>query len=304
MKKWCFMYRLEWEKTKEGNARLLGVTDMPSSLVLPEEIEGLPLTEVGPYCFAKNKYLERVVLPDTVRKIERNAFYNCTGLDELEIGPNLEELGSDAFMNCHNLHQLKVHCGALEKSGVRLILRQISSDMTVHFIGTDGKETAAILFSEYYESYDEVTPAHLFGRNIEGEGFRTRQFFKDGVFEYGRYDGTFQKACAEENEKTLCEMSMNRLRYPVGLSEEASLQYETYVKAHLETVCKKVIQNRELETLEFLCKSQLVERTDLEKCAQMAAESEWAEGGAYILRLKEQYFPQHTKTNRYDFDAF
>ena len=51
------MYNLNWEKTKEGTARLIGVTDMPGELVLPEEIEGLPLTEVGPYCFAKNKYL-------------------------------------------------------------------------------------------------------------------------------------------------------------------------------------------------------------------------------------------------------
>ena len=283
---------------------MLGVSDMPSELVLPEEIEGLPLTEVGPYCFAKNKYLERVVLPDTIRKIERNAFYNCTGLKELEMGRDLEVLGSDAFMNCHNLHHLKVHCGAQEKSGVRLILRQISSDLTVHFMGTENKEEAVVLFSEYYESYDEVTPAHLFGRNIEGEGFRARQFFKDGVFEYGRYDGTFQKACAEENEKTLCEMSMNRLRYPIGLSEEARVQYEVYAKAHLEMICKKVILNREIEVLEFLCNSLLVQINDLEKCSQMAAECEWAEGGVSILRLKEKYFPQNTKANRYEFDAF
>ena len=64
------MDRLIWEKTSEGNARLLGVTDTPGELVLPKKIEGLPLTEVGPYCFAKNKYLERVVLPDSIVKID------------------------------------------------------------------------------------------------------------------------------------------------------------------------------------------------------------------------------------------
>lgn len=298
------MYNLNWEKTKEGTARLLGVTDMPGELVLPEQIEGLPLTEVGPYSFAKNKYLERVVLPDTISKIDRMAFYNCTRLKELELGPGLMELGGDAFMNCHNLHQIKVRCGAKEASGVRFVLRQISSDLTVHFLGETVDESAVILFSDYYESYDEVTPAHLFGRNIEGEGFRARQCFKDGIFEYVRYDGIFQKACAEESEKTLCEMSMNRLRYPVDLTEEARNQYEGYVKGHLDVICRSAVQNREIDVLEFLCKSKLAEQADLDRCAQLAAECEWAEGGAFILRLKAQYFASTSRASRYEFDDF
>lgn len=298
------MYQLEWEKTREGTARLLGMTEMPGEVVVPGEIEGLPLTEAGPYCFAKNKYLERIVLPDTLTKIGRNAFYNCTGLKELELGKDLTELGSDAFMNCHNFHKMSVRGSAVEKSGVRLILRQISSDMLVHFLGEAGQNEAKILFSEYYESYDEVAPAHLFGRNIEGEGFRARQCFKDGVLEYARYDRTFQKACAEEDEKTLCEMAVNRLRYPVGLGGEARIQYEMYVKKHLAFICRAIIKNREMEALEFLCKSSLAERNTMEFCVGLAAESEWAEGGVFILRLKEQYFPQIKKNSRYDFDDF
>lgn len=298
------MYNLNWEKTKEGTVRLLGVTDMPGELVLPGEIEGLPLTEVGPYCFAKNKYLERVVLPDSVKKIERMAFYNCTGIKELEMGAGLTELGGDAFMNCHNLHYLKVRCGALEPSGVRFVLRQISSDLTVHFLGGKDVENAVILFPDYYESYDEVTPAHLFGRNIEGEGFRARQFFKEGVFEYSRYDGIFMKACAEEKENTLCAMSMNRLRYQVGLTDEAKRQYEDYVRAHMDTICKEAVQTRDMEVLDFLCKSKLAEQSHMDNCARLAAEREWAEGGAFILRLKTQYFVPSNRTSRYTFDDF
>ena len=307
------MYRLEWEKTKEGTARLLGVAEMPSELTVPDEIEGLPITEVGPYCFAKNKYLERVVLPDTVAKIDRMAFYNCTSLKELEVGSAIEELGSDAFMNCHQLHELKVRCWAQERSGIRLILRQISHDMYVHFLGsqradkgtidTENSEEARLLFTEYYETYDEVAPAHLFGRNIEGEGFRARQCFKEGVFEYARYDSTFQKACAEEREATLCEMAMNRLRYPVGLTEEVRKRYAEYVTEHLAHICQTAVLRREPELIEFLCKNQLMEQAVLEQTACFAAECEWAEGGALMLRLKEQYFAL-TKKNRYEFEDF
>ena len=298
------MYNLNWEKTKEGNARLLGVTDIPGELVLPEKIEGLPLTEVGPYCFAKNKYLKRVVLPDTVIKMERMAFYNCTGLENLEMGAKLTELGGDAFMNCHNLHQLIVRCGALEPSGVRFVLRQISSDLTVYFLGKTEPERAVVLFPDYYESYDEVTPAHLFGRNIEGEGFRARQFFKDGVFEYARYDGIFGKACAEEREITLCEMAMNRLRYPVGLMSDAKIQYEVYVREHMDTICQRAVLDKDMELLEFICKSKLAEQMHMDNCARLAAEQEWAEGGAFILRLKAQYFASVNKESRYMFDEF
>ena len=298
------MYKLKWEKTKDGTARLLGVNDMPGELVIPETIEGLPLTEVGSYCFAKNKYLERVVLPDSLTKMERMAFYNCTGLKELEIGAALTELGGDAFMNCHNLSMLKVRCDVKETTCARLVLRQISSDLTVHFLGKRHQQEAIILFPEYYESYDEVTPAHLFGRNIEGEGFRARQFFKDGIFEYARYDGIFQKACVEEREATLCEMAMNRLRYPVELSEAAKEQYAEYVRSHVNLICEKTVYNRDRNVLEFLCKNKLMTKKDVDDCVRMAAEREWIEGGAYILQLKARYFTENSKAKRYEFDDF
>ena len=295
------MERFDWEKTKEGTIRLLSVKDMPSEVIVPERIEGLPVTEVGPYCFAGNKYLERVVLPDTVTCLARMVFYHCVSLKELEIGAGLIEIGSDCFMNCHNFHSLVVRCGAKEKSGVRLILHQISHDLLVHF---KDKDEAKLLFTEYYETYDEVTPAHLFGRNIEGEGFRTRLFFKEGIFEYNRYDSTFRKACTEEREETLCEIAMNRLWYPVDLLEEAKRQYSDYVKAHIDIICRRAVLGRDCDRLEFLCEKQLMTMVALEQAACLAAEHEWAEGGALLLRLKARYFTEKVKKSRYEFDDF
>ena len=292
------MNQFKWEKTKEGTIRLLGVEMAPSELVIPDAIEGLPITEVGPYCFAKNKNLESVLLPDSVERIERMAFYNCSGLKKLTIGKNLTELGADAFMNCYRLAFLTVRGSALEKSGIRLILKQISHDLHVHF--TEEQE-AKLLFMEYYESYDEVAPAHLFGRNIEGEGFRARQFFKDGIFEYERYDATFTKACAEEKEDKLCDMAMYRLRYPIRLGADAESAYQNYVKEHLMLICKKAVEKRDMDCIAFLCEKQLMTPLALEGAIRFAAELEWAEGGAWMLRLKAQYFTEKSKKNRYEF---
>ena len=136
-----------------------------------------------------------------MRKVGNYAFYNCTALEMLVTGKYLEEIGSDAFMNCKKFHFLTVRCDVGERSGAKQILSRISADMEVTFAGKTGQ--TVVFYPEYYESYDEIAPAHIFGRSIEGEGFRARQCFKEGVPDLSLYDTIFPKACAEEKEHTL-----------------------------------------------------------------------------------------------------
>lgn len=249
------------------------------------------------------RYIEKVILPDSVRKIGNLAFYNCTSLNQLEFGGSLTEIGSDAFMNCKKLHRMSVRCGSRERSGMRQILGQISSDMEVAFLGRQGIE-AILLFPEYYESYDEIAPAHLFGRNIEGEGFRARQCFKDGIVDFAQYDTIFPKACAEESEKTLCRLALDRLRYPADLQEQAGHLYQEYIRAHAQTICTGAVGKRDMQPLAFLCRQGLIGREELQESIRLASEADWAEGAAYFLRLLEQYFPQKPAAGRYEFDDF
>ena len=116
-------------------------------------------------------YITRVTLPEGIKKIGNFAFYNATELAELELGSGIDTLGSDAFMNCRSLSRLLLHADPGQKTGLRLLLAQLSSDLEVALSGENGV-WAKLLFPEYYESYDEIAPAHIFGRNIVGEGFR------------------------------------------------------------------------------------------------------------------------------------
>lgn len=59
--------------------------------------EGSTLQSVGDSAFKECGSLENINLPDTVEKIETRSFYTCSALGEINLGPQLEEIGREAF---------------------------------------------------------------------------------------------------------------------------------------------------------------------------------------------------------------
>ena len=329
-------YRFLWQKTAKNEAKLLRAYGQSAEIVLPSQIDGYPLTQIAPYCFSTAKhfaeyveiletymeeetvvegtdmgqslhelsgnYIKTIQLPDTLQAIGNCAFYNCTNFMELSIGCTIGELGSDVFMNCRNFCRIDVRCSITNKTGVRLILQQLSSNIEVCFYEEDCLE-AMLYYPEYYEAYDEIAPAHIFGRKITGEGFRARQSFADGVVSLAQYDAVFPKACIDEPEKTLSRMALNRLCYPIGLSGESQRLYEAYVKEHTLAIGLRLIQKRNMDRLHYLCQKKFMTKEELNQCIQEAAEIEWPEGVAAMMRWKQNYYPED-KQKRYAFDDF
>ena len=163
--------------------------------------------------------VESVRLSKTLTKIGDYAFYNCRMLKEVFLPSSLMSIGSDAFMNCLRLNHIHYDCSIFSATILKQILTQITWDIEVDFI--DG----SIFYPEYNGSYDEVGPAHIFALNIEGEGFRMRQCFKDGKIDFDGYDACFEKLCAEESESCIFHVAI--LRFMMG-----SERYIPYLKAH------------------------------------------------------------------------
>ena len=222
-------------------------------------------------------YITRVTLPEGIKKIGNFAFYNATELAELELGSGIDTLGSDAFMNCRSLSRLLLHADPGQKTGLRLLLAQLSSDLEVALSGENGV-WAKLLFPEYYESYDEIAPAHIFGRNIVGEGFRARQSFREDVLDFAQYDKIFPQACVDESEATLGRLALDRVRYAAELSEAPRGLYEEYLKAHSGYLIRRITDDRDLELAEDCCSRKFLTREDVAACAMRAGEADWAEG--------------------------
>lgn len=289
--------------------------------MIPETLEGCRVNAIAPYCFSSVSHIpagdhfltagestkvgeiekqmraetaelkefagnlvEEVIFPQALVELGASAFYNCKKLKRLVFGASLVQVGSDAFMNTIDFHEMTLTCGAGEKTGLKQILAQISADMEVTFRGKDGIQ-AVLLYPEYYESYDEIAPAHLFGRSITGEGFRARQGFKDGIVDFAGYDSVFPQACVEESEKILSKMAQNRLKYPYALTEKNALMYREYLACHVENPAREAVRERDLETLRFLCEHGLLRDSSLKRTINYASETEWAEGAAELMQI-------------------
>lgn len=66
-------------------------------LIIPEEIEGFPVTRIARNAFAEQKNIIEVVLPSTIKEIGENAFYNCAKLEKINFPSGLERIENCAF---------------------------------------------------------------------------------------------------------------------------------------------------------------------------------------------------------------
>ena len=68
-----------------------------AEIVIPGEIDGMPVTRIGEKCFEDHDEIEQVVLPDTLKVIDYRAFYGCSGLTEMNLPESLEKTGGWVF---------------------------------------------------------------------------------------------------------------------------------------------------------------------------------------------------------------
>ncbi len=88
--------------------------NMPVDVVIPEEIEGKKITSVAVSGFEDVGNVQSVTLPDSVTSIGQRAFRNCTDLEVVLGGENVETIDSDAFDNTvwdNNLPAGEVYLG-------------------------------------------------------------------------------------------------------------------------------------------------------------------------------------------------
>lgn len=108
---------------------------------IPSEIEGLPVWGIGNSCFAHNKKIKNVVIPENVRNIRYCAFYMCEGIEEVTLPNSLKRIGASAFSKCKNLKKVTLGNGVTDMLyrcfGNCVALHEINIPKTVQQIGNE-----------------------------------------------------------------------------------------------------------------------------------------------------------------------
>ncbi|MBU5489584.1 leucine-rich repeat domain-containing protein [Butyricicoccus intestinisimiae] len=93
-----------FEYTVTGDeATITGYTGSAKSLVIPSELGGKPVTEIGRFAFAHCDSLTEVTIPEGVTSIGDSAFRNCSSLTKVTIPKSVTSIGDSAFYNCDAL---------------------------------------------------------------------------------------------------------------------------------------------------------------------------------------------------------
>lgn len=86
-----------------------------SIVVIPSEIKKGGKTyivrEINASSFSDNQFITSVITPNTVHKIDNNAFHNCTNLESVKLPNHLDEFGHAIFFNCEKLESIQLSDG-------------------------------------------------------------------------------------------------------------------------------------------------------------------------------------------------
>ena len=265
-------------------------------VVIPDQVEGMPVTELGDYVFCGH-CCKRVFLPKELKKIGRYGFYNCRNLTELSFYSNFSDIGTGAFTGCHQIHRLEITMDR-EDTCLKEILSEVGEELLVRIKGI---MDAMLMFPEYYEEGVENTPARILMTQIHGSGLYYRNCFQGKKFNFAEYDKRFEMACAQESPAFLTDLVYGRLAFPEGLTPNAKLEYETYLQSHELEMALSFIKNNREEELEWLLQTYPLGKDKKEefRCLTDAAS---AQNNPSVTGLLMEYQRVHFPAKRRSFE--
>lgn len=79
-----------------------------ADVVIPAEVNGLPVTQIGDSAFTQNETLRSVVIPEGVTIIGKDAFRNCYKLETVVLPRSLHTIRDNAFRSCSSLTSINL----------------------------------------------------------------------------------------------------------------------------------------------------------------------------------------------------
>lgn len=101
-------------KFNESTAAVAGSLTSSETLTIPSTVEGKNVTIIMEETFRLNRYIKKVVMPSTIKRVEESAFSECENIEEIVFSENIEFIGRLAFAYCSRLKTLVLPDSLLE----------------------------------------------------------------------------------------------------------------------------------------------------------------------------------------------
>lgn len=154
-----FTYEIE-----NGEVIITGYTDTEPHVVIPSEIDSMPVTAIGKDAFYSNLYITDVIIPQGVKAIKSGAFFGCENLMDIEIPESVTVIEKNAFTDCSSLEKITIPdgvtkiepwtfsgCTNLSTINIPDSLSQICCDLedTAYFNNADNWENDMLYLGEH-----------------------------------------------------------------------------------------------------------------------------------------------------------
>lgn len=91
-----------------SNITITGYNGTDTNIIIPSEINGKAVTQIGDSAFYDCTDLESITIPNSVIQIGDSAFFYCSSLESVTIPKNVTQIGLGVFASCSNLQQFNV----------------------------------------------------------------------------------------------------------------------------------------------------------------------------------------------------
>lgn len=130
-----------------------------TSIDIPAEYKGEPVSAVGENAFSFSVKLESVTIPQSIKYLGENAFHGCTKLKKIVLPENILEVGKGTFSECKSLISVEIDNPILEIapkmfSGCEMLCAEAIADSMPMFIDETN-------IGEYISDYSRYDVARL-----------------------------------------------------------------------------------------------------------------------------------------------
>ena len=266
--------RLDGEPVTEIGERAFYGCRWLERVVIPETVE-----RIGAYAFAECRSLEHVVFPPVTRQVGDYAFYNCMALKAISFGAQLSAIGYGAFKNCLELSSIDMEIVPGRINGLNSILQDEfqAVDVTIRYPGGSGmvQDQARLVFTDYQYEYVPEIEARQFNWETYGSGDSYRISIGDRDIDYEKYDSVFPLAMVEDDGETLFKIAAGRLCWPHRLSEKSRKRYEDYIRSHMDDILERIMAAGEQDArgshlLRYMIERGLLTEPDMGRALDLA----------------------------------